>query len=129
MFGLSLEKLVVLALIAALVLGPHRLPHYAHRLGELVRSLCDLLDVARDSARAEIGGELSLDEWRRLDPRRYHPRSLVREALADDIAPAGRAPADPHTSRESATPPDAIAPSVQRRPRYDSAGRALRTPL
>ena len=38
MFGLSFEKLFLVAIVAGLVIGPQRLPLYAHRLAELIRS-------------------------------------------------------------------------------------------
>ncbi len=125
MFGLSLEKLIVFAVIAALVIGPQRLPQYAQRLGELVRTLRDLLDTTRERTRAELGADLSAEEWRRLDPRRYDPRTIVRDALAADPAsPAG--PASPAPAGPAAV--TAELPPERRRPRYDSAGRVIRTP-
>jgi sec-independent protein translocase protein TatB len=114
--GLSLEKLVVLAVIAAFVLGPHRLPHYAQRLGELVRSFRSFVEAASERTRAELGGDLSDEEWRRLDPRHYDPRTIVRRALAEEP--------DPDTSPAPPIPDEA----PPRRPRYDSAGRRIRTP-
>ena len=39
MFGLSFEKIVLVGIIAAIILGPSRLPHYAEKLGETVRLL------------------------------------------------------------------------------------------
>ncbi|WP_378144554.1 twin-arginine translocase TatA/TatE family subunit [Cnuibacter sp. UC19_7] len=134
MLGLSLEKLIVFAVIAALVIGPQRLPQYAQRLGALVRTLRDLLDTTRERTRAELGADLSAGEWRRLDPRRYDPRAIVRDALAADPAtPASASPAPPTVSAPPAEPaaaPAAPAPATpqRRRPRYDSAGRVIRTP-
>ncbi|GAA4771163.1 Sec-independent protein translocase family protein [Microbacterium gilvum] len=83
MFGLTFEKLLVLALIAAVIVGPSRLPQYAHRLAELIRSVRSFLDAARERTEAETG--VSLEEWKQMDPRRYDPRRIVREAL---VAPA-----------------------------------------
>ncbi|MGW9113670.1 hypothetical protein [Microbacterium sp. NPDC055683] len=79
MFGLTFEKLLVLALIAAVIVGPSRLPQYAHRLAELIRSVRSFLDAARERTEAETG--VSLEEWKQMDPRRYDPRRIVREAL------------------------------------------------
>ena len=38
MFGMSLEKLVLVMLIAAVLIGPTRLPDYARRLSAFTRS-------------------------------------------------------------------------------------------
>ena len=82
MFGLTFEKLVVIALIAALIVGPSRLPHYAQRLAETVRAVRAFLDAARERTEAETG--ISLEEWRAMDLRRYDPRRIVRDALDPD---------------------------------------------
>ncbi|MEU6137468.1 hypothetical protein [Nocardioides sp. NPDC047086] len=72
MFGLSVEKLFLVAIVAGLVIGPQRLPLYTHRLAELIRSFRNV----NDSSRAR-------EELEALDVRHYDPRSIIREALAD----------------------------------------------
>ena len=37
----------------------------------------------REQLRAEVGPELDQLDWRKLDPRQYDPRRIVREALSD----------------------------------------------
>ncbi len=81
------EKLAVLALIAVFLLGPERLPRYAARLGQLVRSLRTMADGAKDRLRDEMGPEFDEVDWKRLDPRQYDPRRIIREALLDDGPP------------------------------------------
>ncbi|GLJ60949.1 hypothetical protein GCM10017576_10780 [Microbacterium barkeri] len=88
MFGLTFEKLLVIALIAAVIVGPTRLPHYAQRVAELIRSVRSFLDAARERTEAETG--ISLEEWKAMDPRRYDPRRIVRDAL-DPAAEESRA--------------------------------------
>ena len=39
MFGLTFEKLAIIAVIAVFVIGPEKLPLYAGRLAALVKSL------------------------------------------------------------------------------------------
>ena len=39
MFGLTLEKLVIIAAIAAFLIGPQRLPEYAGHLARLVKKI------------------------------------------------------------------------------------------
>src|SRR5699024_12629818 len=77
MFGLSFEKIVIVGIIAAIVLGPSRLPHYAQKLGELARLLRAQIDVARDTASDSLG----VEDWPSLDPHQYDPRRIIREAL------------------------------------------------
>lgn len=104
MFGLTFEKLFVVAIVAGLVIGPTRLPAYAQRLADTVRSFRAFMEATRARAAADLG------EWAELDPRRYDPRRLVREALD---APA-------------AYPPSAHAEAARVRPgqRYLVTGSA-----
>ncbi|WP_181274803.1 twin-arginine translocase TatA/TatE family subunit [Brevibacterium oceani] len=79
MFGLSFEKFVLIGIIAAIVIGPRRLPAYAHKLGEAVR----LLRAQIDSARTRAVDSMGVEDWQALDPRQYDPRRIVREALTE----------------------------------------------
>ncbi|GAA1530319.1 Sec-independent protein translocase subunit TatA/TatB [Nocardioides humi] len=81
MFGLTFEKLLLVAVVAGLLVGPHRLPVYAQRLADLVRTLRGLLADARTQAEREMGVSLQGTDWESLDPRRYDPRRIVRDAL------------------------------------------------
>ncbi len=117
MLGLSIDKLLVVAIVAAMIIGPARLPGYARRFGEIVRGVRTVLDAARARAEAETG--LSRDDWESLDPRRYDPRRIVREALAEDAPPPASEPPASATS-VAAAGPDA-APSAPAR-RYIVTG-------
>lgn len=77
MFGLSFEKLIIVGIFAAIVIGPQRLPRYAQKLGEFARLLRAQVDTARTRAAESMGTE----DWRTLDPRQYDPRRIIREAL------------------------------------------------
>lgn len=81
MFGLSFEKLFLVALIAGLVIGPQRLPIFAHRLADMIRSFRSFVDASKARAESEIG--ISREELEALDVRQYDPRRIVRDALAD----------------------------------------------
>lgn len=85
MFGFSFEKLLVLGVVAGLILGPERLPGYARRLAKFVRAARGWADTAKGRIREELG-EDDLD-WKKLDPRQYDPRRIIREALTDTAAP------------------------------------------
>jgi sec-independent protein translocase protein TatB len=82
-FGLTFEKLLIIGVIAVFLLGPERLPYYAGKLGQLVRSLRDLANGAKDRMREEMGPEFDDVDWKKLDPRQYDPRRIIREALSD----------------------------------------------
>lgn len=92
--GLGFEKLLVIGLIALFLVGPERLPDYAARLGRFVRSARRMLDDAKDRVREEMGPEFDEEEWRKLDPRQYDPRRIIREALLEPSEPRNRE-ADP----------------------------------
>src|SRR3954462_3925787 len=84
MGGLTFEKLLLLAVLAVVLLGPDRLPRYAAQLARLVKSLKSLTDNAKDRMREEMGPEFDEVDWKKLDPRQYDPRRIIREALLDD---------------------------------------------
>ncbi|MEJ3405893.1 sec-independent translocase [Rathayibacter sp. YIM 133350] len=91
MFGLTFEKILLIGVIAVFVLGPEKLPHYAAQLGRLVRQLRDMANGAKDRMREEMGPEFDDVDWKKMDPRQYDPRRIIREALLDD-EPARPAP-------------------------------------
>ena len=82
-FNLTSTEIVLLVLLALIVLGPRRLPHYAARLAQLVRQLRDLAEGAKGQIREEMGPAFDDIDWRQLDPRQYDPRRIVREALRE----------------------------------------------
>jgi sec-independent protein translocase protein TatB len=88
-FGLTPEKLLIIAVIAVFLIGPERLPTYAGKLGQFVRSLRDFANGAKDRMRDEMGPEFDEVDWKKLDPRQYDPRRIIREALLEDDPSAG----------------------------------------
>lgn len=106
-FGLTFEKLVMIGVIVALLLGPDRLPKYAEMLARAVKRGREMLGSAKERMQDEFGDDV---DWRTLDPRQYDPRRIIREALLDDVPPAAanRAPAErpvPETFRPGSVPP------------------------
>ncbi|PPK98798.1 sec-independent protein translocase protein TatB [Kineococcus xinjiangensis] len=83
MFGINGGEFVVILVVALLILGPERLPHYAEQLGRLVRQGRRMAKGAQEQMREELGPEFEDIDWRKLDPRQYDPRRIVREALSD----------------------------------------------
>lgn len=82
MLGLSFDKLIIVGVVAAFIIGPQRLPLYAARLARLVRRLTDFVERAKKQAADEVP-ELADVDWAKLDPRRYDPRRIMRNALSD----------------------------------------------
>jgi sec-independent protein translocase protein TatB len=83
MFDLSIDKLLVIGLVAVFLLGPDRLPQAAAQLGRWVRVLRGMADEAKARIGDELGPEFTEEHWERLDPRRYSPKRIIRDALLD----------------------------------------------
>lgn len=105
-FGITVEKLVVLGVIAAFIIGPERLPKYAAMLGQFTVRAREFMRGARDRVKDEMGEDFSDVDWRTLDPRQYDPRRIIREALLDD------APVVPAAAAAAAAAPAAPRPEV-----------------
>ncbi|WP_460798541.1 Sec-independent protein translocase TatB [Microbacterium sp. GXF0217] len=101
MFGLTVEKLFVTALIAAVIIGPHRMPQYASRFAAVLRQLKDMTLEAKRRAEEESGAAILREDWQALDPRRYDPRRIIREAWQDEFPPEAQPAA---VAREVAAP-------------------------
>jgi sec-independent protein translocase protein TatB len=92
-FGLTFDKLLIICVIAVILIGPERLPHFASQLARMVRALRSMADGAKDRMRDEMGPEFDEIDWKKLDPRQYDPRRIIRESLLDaepTVPPAGR---------------------------------------
>ncbi len=83
-FGLTFDKLLIIAIIAVLVVGPDRLPYYASQLARLVKRVRGMADGAKERMREEMGPDFDDIDWKKLDPRQYDPRRIIREALLED---------------------------------------------
>ncbi|KPN22072.1 MULTISPECIES: hypothetical protein [Arthrobacter] len=90
MFGINGYELIILAVLAVAILGPERLPEYASQLARLVREMRRMASGAREQLREEVGPEIDEVDWRKLDPRQYDPRRIIKEALLDDVEDAVR---------------------------------------
>ena len=98
-FGLTIEKLLLIGLVAALILGPERLPRYAEALAGLTNRARAWVTTARTRVREEMGEDFDDVDWRKLDPRQYDPRRIIREALTEVDPFAEPAPAKPVVAR------------------------------
>jgi sec-independent protein translocase protein TatB len=109
-FGITFDKLALIGVIAVFVLGPERMPEYARKLAQLVKSLRAMADGAKDRMREEMGPDFEEVDWKKLDPRQYDPRRIIREALLDDDDPAKPAQPVVRPARPVVTPADGPAP-------------------
>jgi sec-independent protein translocase protein TatB len=83
MFGINIAELSIIIVIALVVIGPERLPQYASSLGRAVRDGRRMALGMREQVREELGPDFDDVDWRKLDPRQYDPRRIVREALSE----------------------------------------------
>ncbi|NMR19893.1 Sec-independent protein translocase protein TatB [Cellulomonas fimi] len=87
MFDINGGEFLLILVVAIVVVGPERLPRYAEQLGGWVRTLRRFLRTAKQRVDTELGDQAGDVDWAALDPRRYDPRRIVREALLDDDSP------------------------------------------
>jgi sec-independent protein translocase protein TatB len=86
-FDLSLPKLLVLAVLALIVFGPHELPKFAAQAGRAVRDLRRIADGAKTDLREGLGPEFADFDLDDLNPRRFVQKHLLSDLNRDD--PAG----------------------------------------
>lgn len=114
-----MEKLLVIGVIAVIIVGPDRLPRYAEGLARFVGRARDWMQGAKSRVRDEMGPDFDDVDWRKLDPRQYDPRRIIRDALLEEPQPATPAQA-------TATIAEPVAPrrapevfSATNRPPFD----------
>ncbi|WP_236124032.1 twin-arginine translocase TatA/TatE family subunit [Microbacterium sp. KUDC0406] len=86
-FGLTFEKLLLIGVVAVLIVGPERLPALAEKFAKFVRQAGEYIRDTKGRMREEMGPEIDDIDWRKLDPRQYDPRRIIREALLDEPTP------------------------------------------
>ena len=108
MIEISFGKLLLLALIALLVLGPEKLPGAARTAGALVRRVRN----SWDSVRAEVERELQVEEIKRTAREaaaRAEAAQAQMNATAREVRQAvGAVAAVPADESVAETPPDPI---------------------
>lgn len=86
--GINGSELLVLAVLAVVILGPEKLPEYAAQLARLVKELRRMATGAKEQLREEVGDDIADMDWRKLDPRQYDPRKIIKDALLEDFEDA-----------------------------------------
>lgn len=114
MFDLNLPKLLVLAVIALVIFGPHELPKMASQAGRALRDLRRIAEGAKNDLREGLGPEFADFDLEDLNPKRFVQKHLFDD-INGDSATAGAA-AQP--SRPAASNGVTLAPGE--RPPFDS---------
>ncbi|GAA2901114.1 twin-arginine translocase TatA/TatE family subunit [Microbacterium esteraromaticum] len=125
--GLTFDKLLLIGLVAVIIIGPERLPKAAETFAKFVRRAGEYLRETKSKMRDELGPEIDEVDWRKLDPRQYDPRRIIRDALfeepefdahpapaptavaTDPVAPVRQRMARTHFSRQTPPPFDVEA--------------------
>ena len=84
MFGITGGEAILILIVALVIIGPERVPEYAQKFKELVKTIRGYATGATEDLKETLGPEFSDMDWRKLDPRQYDPRVIVREALMED---------------------------------------------
>jgi sec-independent protein translocase protein TatB len=82
--GLTFDKLLLIGVVAVLIIGPERLPKAAEAFSRIVRRAGEYLRDTKSKMKDELGPELDDVDWRKLDPRQYDPRRIIRDALFEE---------------------------------------------
>lgn len=80
MFGINGGEALVLLLVIAIVVGPERLPQYTEQLANGARTAKRLLTDTKE----RMSDQAPDVDWAAIDPRRYDPRRIVRDALLEE---------------------------------------------
>ncbi|GEK87343.1 Sec-independent protein translocase TatB [Microbacterium aerolatum] len=110
-FGLTIEKLFLIGVIAAFIIGPERLPKAAETFARFVRKVGEYLRDTRSRMRDEMGPEIDEVDWKKLDPRQYDPRRIIRDALLEDAPAATTTATATAVAPAAAAAPSAVAPA------------------
>ena len=105
MIEISFGKLILLALVALIVLGPEKLPHAARTAGVFMRRV----RTGWDSVRAEVERELQVEEIRR-QAREAASKAEAAQAELDETLRKMRPEGVP--SRPPATPAPPVSEPV-----------------
>jgi len=84
MIELNFGKLLLLAVIALVVLGPEKLPKAARMAGAMLRRL----RLGWESVRSEVERELEIEEMRRAAREAAEHADAMRKSATDDLRSA-----------------------------------------
>jgi len=76
MFDIGFWELVIIALVALIIIGPERLPQFAHDAGRFFRKIRNFIQ----NAKREVEKELELDKLNDLNESINHVEGLMQDA-------------------------------------------------
>ena len=79
MFGIGFEKLLTLAILAAVLIGPDKLPQFAVDAARFIQKIRNMSREALTELKSELGPEFA-----NLDIQDLHPKKFIANHL-DDI--------------------------------------------
>lgn len=112
--GLTFDKLLLIGLVAVIIIGPERLPKAAESFAKFVRRAGEYLRDTKSKMRDELGPEIDEVDWRKLDPRQYDPRRIIRDALFEEPEFDGAAAAKPAATTVATDPVEPARPRMTR---------------
>lgn len=133
-FGLDIEKLLILGVVAAFLIGPQRLPAVAQYAARFIVRARKWADEAKQKVREELGDDMDDVQWRSLDPRQYDPRRIIRDALLSAPSPAVEERQAPLASAENselhagASDDGGPEPAREQRPSTDDGSTEANAP-
>lgn len=81
MFGIDVDKLLLVGILVGLIVGPTRLRGWRRELPRIVGRVHALYQQGRADVTRDLD-DLAPD-WREYDPRQFHPRRILRDLGAD----------------------------------------------
>lgn len=86
MFGMGWAEMGLILVVGLLLFGPEKLPGMAKQAAQMVRTVRQMADNAKNDLGRELGQDFSGLELRDLDPREV----VRRHVLEDDARPPTR---------------------------------------
>ena len=116
MFDLSIPKLLVLAVIALVIFGPHELPKIASQAGRALRDLRKIAEGAKNDLREGLGPEFADFDIEDLNPKRFVQKHLFDDMNGDSNPVTTSAAAEPARANGTMLAPGERPPSTPTRP-------------
>jgi sec-independent protein translocase protein TatB len=102
-FDLSIGKLLVLAVLALIIFGPHELPKIASQAGRALRDLRRIAEGAKNDLREGLGPEFADFDIDDLNPKRFVQKHLFDDLNGDNGNAASAAGATAQATRPAQT--------------------------
>jgi sec-independent protein translocase protein TatB len=98
-------EIAVIAIVGLLVFGPEKLPGMAKQAGQLVRTVRQMADNAKNDLGREMGQDFSGMDLRDLDPREVVRRNLLDAPGSGSDTTPSTAPRSDRILRPGERPP------------------------